>query len=151
MTHLDDQFLTIYNCFKVMLYDKSLRNNDGEDPNALTLQEVICMEIIIALDQPTVSEFSSFAKLSGSNSAYRIRKLIEKGYAVKIQNPEDKREFYLKATDKYAANYGLGQDYVVDLCKRVNQNMSEEEMKAFAKGLECVCAEILKDTPSTLK
>lgn len=151
MTQLDDQFMTIYNCFKVMLYDKSLRNNDSEDSESLTLQEVICMEIIIALGRPTVSEFSSFAKLSGSNSAYRIRKLIEKGYAVKIQNPDDKREFYLEATDKYAKNYGLGQDYLADLCKRLRARMSEEDMKIIADRLDIVCEEILKDTPCTLK
>lgn len=151
MTQLDDQFLTIYNCFKVMLYDKSLRNNDSEDPTSLTLQEVICMEIIIALGRPTVSEFSSFAKLSGSNSAYRIRKLIEKGYAIKIQNPEDKREFYLQATDKYAKNYGLGQDYMSDLCARLRARFTEEQMQRLANDLDVVCEEILKDSPSTLK
>ncbi len=109
------------------------------------------MEIITSLGQPTISEFSSFAKLSGSNSAYRIRKLIEKGYVNKIQNPEDKREFYLQATDKYAADYGLSQDYLSDLSSRINERFSNEEIALLARLLEGVVEEMSKDVPCTLK
>lgn len=151
MTELDGHFVRIYNSFKVMLYNKSLKNNNLEDPEALTLQEVICMEIITSLGQPTISEFSSFAKLSGSNSAYRIRKLIEKGYVNKIQNSEDKREFYLQATSKYAADYGLSQDYLSGLSRRINEKFNDEEIAILARLLESVVEEMAKDVPSTLK
>ena len=141
MTQLDQDFLEVYNCFKLMLYNKSAKGSDSDDPNALTLQEVICMEIILALGRPTVSQFSACAKLSGSNSAYRIRKLIEKGYVVKIQNEDDKREFYLEATDRYAEEYGLIPDVIGRISKRVGEEFPEEDVAVFCKMMRFVADE----------
>ena len=77
MKEMEQHFSSMYHKFKLMLYDKALKERGKSVPGELSLQEVIYMEIIIALVDPTVAEFSRYAKLSGSNTAYRLRKLEE--------------------------------------------------------------------------
>lgn len=93
------------------------------------------MEIIIALVDPTVAEFSRYAKLSGSNTAYRLRKLEEKGYIVRMQNEQDKREFHVKATSRYREEYGEIFDYIHKVCERIEERFSPEEVENFSSML----------------
>ena len=79
MRELEQHFNTMYDKFKLMLYDRALKERGRSMPGDLSLQEVIYMEIIIALADPTVAEFSRYAKLSASNTAYRLNKLEERG------------------------------------------------------------------------
>ena len=53
---LKENFSHVYDKFKLLLYDKAF--NDG-DEDALSAFEVICMEIITALKEPTVNAFIS--------------------------------------------------------------------------------------------
>ena len=106
----EDSFTNAYNKCKLMLYDRAL--DAGGKKDALTVQEVISMEIITALGEPTINEFLSFAHLSASNGAYRVRQLEQGGYIVRRQDPKDRREYHLCATEKYAAEYGAITDYM---------------------------------------
>ena len=62
MRDLERHFNTMYDKFKLMLYDRALRERGRSMPGELSLQEVIYMEIIIALGDPTVAQFSRYAK-----------------------------------------------------------------------------------------
>ena len=104
MSDLERHFSTMYDKFKLMLYDRALKERGRSMPGDLSLQEVIYMEIIIALGTPSVAEFSRYAKLSAPNTAYRLNKLEEKGYIRRTRNDRDKREFMVEATNRYRDN-----------------------------------------------
>ena len=112
MKETEKQLSAFYDKFKLMLYDKALKDPDGSASDELSLQEVICMEIIVALGSPTVTEFSRYSKLSGSNAAYRLRQLENKGYIARKQNEQDKREFIIEPTGLYREKYGIIFDYI---------------------------------------
>lgn len=95
---LKENFSHVYDKFKLLLYDKAF-NDDDED--ALSAFEVICMEIITALNEPTVNEFADAAHMSSPNATYRVNCLIKKGYINKKRGETDRREYYLEATEKY--------------------------------------------------
>ena len=62
MRDLEQHFNNMYDKFKLMLYDRALKERGSSSPGDLSLQEVIYMEIIIALGSPTVAEFSRYSK-----------------------------------------------------------------------------------------
>lgn len=96
---LKENFSHVYDKFKLLLYDKAF-NDDGDD-DALSAFEVICMEIITALKEPTVNAFADAAHMSSPNATYRVNSLIKKGYINKKRGETDRREYYLEATEKY--------------------------------------------------
>lgn len=151
MRELEQHLNTMYDKFKLMLYDRALKERGSSQPDELTLQEVIYMEIIIALGRPTVAEFSDYAKLSGSNTAYRLRKLEEKGYIIRTQNEQDKREYHIEATARYREEYGVIFDYIHIVCNRIDERFSPEEVERFQEMLGIISNELMPEAGSQLR
>ena len=86
-------FIDVYTKFKLHFYKKVFESlQDGEA--SLTTVETFCMEIIYAINKPTINQFAKLANISSPNAAYKVNNLIKKGYLKKVQSKEDKREFY---------------------------------------------------------
>ena len=151
MKELEQYFSSMYHKFKLMLYDKALKERGKSSPGELSLQEVIYMEIIIALGDPTIAEFSRYAKLSGSNTAYRLRKLEEKGYITRIQNEQDKREFHIEATGRYREEYGEIFDYIHLVCERIDERFTPEETAALTRMLGIISSELMPEAGTRLR
>ena len=75
---LEKNFSDIYTKFKMRLYSKVF-NQDIKVEDSLSAIEVLCVELIVAMDRPTINEFASFAQLSAPNAAYKINNLVKKG------------------------------------------------------------------------
>jgi len=146
----EDSFATVYNKCKLMLYDKAL-DDSGKGKDALTVQEVISMEIITALGEPTINEFLSFAHLSASNAAYRIRQLEKRGYVVREQDAKDRREYHLKATDKYAKEYGAITDYVRLVGSRVRERFPAEDVAKLDEMLTVMGEDLMPEVAARLR
>ena len=146
----EDSFTNAYNKCKLMLYDKAL-DDSGKGENALTVQEVISMEIITALGEPTINEYISFAHLSASNAAYRIRQLESRGYVIRIRDEEDRREYHLKATDKYAKEYGAITDYMRLVGGRVRERFSPEDVAKLDEMLAVMAEELMPEVGAKLR
>ena len=144
---LDKNIARIYNKFKLHLYGQILRDMNNED-EALSVQEVVYLELITALRHPTINEFASYAKLSGPNAAYRINRLIGKGYVTKAQSERDKREYHLNATPKYRQNYGSAMRYINTVADRIRERFSEEEIEKFDSMLHIIASELMPEMHS---
>ena len=151
MGEMEQYFNTMYDKFKLMLYDRALKEPGRGMPGELSLQEVIYMEIIIALGDPTVAEFSRYAKLSAPNTAYRLRKLEEKGYIFLTQNEQDKRKFHVEATGRYREKYGVIFDYIHVVCQRIEERFSPEETETFQRMLGVISNELMPEAGSQLR
>ena len=148
MRDLERHFNTMYDKFKLMLYDRALKERGRSMPGDLSLQEVIYMEIIIALGAPTVAEFSRYAKLSASNTAYRLNKLEERGYIRRTRNDQDKREFRVQATNRYREEYGVIFDYIHLVCDRIEERFPPEEVDKFREMLGIISEELMPEAGS---
>ena len=100
---LEKNLTRVYNKFKLHLYGQFLREPDEKQEDSLSVQEIVYLELIIALRRPTINDFAHYAGLSGPNAAYRINRLINKGYISKIQSKKDKREYHLRLRISKAA------------------------------------------------
>ena len=150
MRDLERHFSDVYDKFKLMLYDRALKERGSDLPGDLSLQEVIYMEIIIALGAPTVAEFSRFAKLSAPNTAYRLNKLEERGYIRRTRNDQDKREFRIEATNRYREEYGVIFDYIHLVCDRIEKRFSPADVDKFREMLGIISEELMPEAGSQL-
>ena len=150
MRELERHFNNMYDKFKLMLYDRALKERGSSAPGDLSLQEVIYMEIIIALGSPTVAEFSRYSKLSAPNTAYRLNKLEEKGYIIRTRSDQDKREFRIEPTSRYREEYGIIFDYIHLVCDRIEERFSPDDVDKFREMLGIISEELMPEAGSQL-
>jgi hypothetical protein len=143
---LERNFQKVYNRFKLSLYSRVFKEFGSKEEEGLSAMEVILMEIILALGEPTVNEFASMSTLSAPNAAYRINQLVKKGYISKIQSDKDKREFHLKVTDKYTEKYGDIFSYINKVSARIRDRFPAEDVEKLDVMLGIIAHELMKET-----
>lgn len=141
---LEKNFSKIYTKFKMSLYAKVF-NQDVDVDDHLTAIEVLCVEVIYALNNPTIQEFANFAQLSAPNAAYKVNSLVKKGYVKKIQSEVDKREYHLEVTDKYMKTYGVTYDYIGVVMKRIRERFTDEEVAEVERLLKIINDELMPE------
>lgn len=82
---LDQAFGQVYTKFKLHFY-KQIFSRFEDREATLTTVESFCMEVITALGEPTIAQFSHMMNLSTPNAAYKINSLVKKGYVERIRS-----------------------------------------------------------------
>ena len=141
---IEKNFNKVYQKFKIHFY-RSVFERIQSRELTLTMVETFCIEIIFALDRPTVSEFASYVQISLPNAAYKINSLIKKGYLRKVQSSEDKREYYLEVTDKYMNYYNISANYMNDVMHRIEERFPKEKLDVLEEILEVTDAELMPE------
>ena len=141
---LEKAFNSVYSKFKLHYYQEIFRRFQTQEAS-LTAVETFCMEIIRALDEPTVNEFASFVNISSPNAAYKVNSLIRKGYVEKVQSPNDRREYHLRPTQKFHDYYNLSSVYVRQVMDRVRERFTPEEVHLMDHVLQIVGQELMPE------
>lgn len=137
-------FAEVYRKFKLYFY-KSVFERVQNRELTLTLAETFCVEIIAAMGRPTINEFASYINISSPNATYKVNNLIQKGYVEKIQSDSDKREYFLKVTDKYYDYYNISQNYVDKVEDRLADKCSKEDVEAFYRVLQAITDDLMPE------
>lgn len=141
---LNRAFENVYTKFKLHFYRSVFSKLQGREAS-LTTVETFCMEIINALGNPTIAEFSSFINISPPNAAYKVNSLIQKGYVVKEQTPEDKREYRLSVTQKYYDYYNISYRYLSTVMDRIKERFPEHDIKKMEEMLTVISEELMPE------
>ena len=141
---LEKDFNEVYTKFKLHFY-RAVFGRFKRREATLTTVETFCMEIILALGEPTVNEFSNFVGISPPNAAYKINSLIQKGYVEKIQSPHDRREYHLRPTQKYMDYYNISTSYLKQVMGRVKERFTGEETRMLDSMLQVVSDELMPE------
>ncbi len=141
---LQNTFHRVYTKFKLHFYQMVFERWQNRE-TSLTTVETYCMEIIYALNKPTVNEFATTANLSSPNAAYKVSKLINKGYIRKVQSMEDKREYHLEVTDKYLEYYNINYQYHETVMRRVQERFTPEELQVLIKVMKVMDEELMPE------
>ena len=112
-----------------------------EREGSLSAMEVFSLEVINSLEHPTISQFAKFCGISQPNATYKVNRLIQKGYLERIPSDEDRREFFLKLTDRYYGYAGDIDAVLMQMCKRMEQELSLETKTEVEKLLEKMTSE----------
>ena len=143
---LEKSFDQVYTKFKLHFY-RTVFGRFQKREATLTTVETFCMEIIMALGQPTINEFSSFVGISPPNAAYKINNLIQKGYVRKEQSETDKREFHLVVTQKYIDYYNISYGYLGTVMNRIEARFSPEQVAQLEEMLQIISKELMPEIP----
>ena len=137
---LDESFRDVYTKFKLHFYQEVFSRFQNREAS-LTAVETFCMEIIMALEEPTINEFASFVNISSPNAAYKVNSLIQKGYVEKIRSNQDRREYHLRPTQKYMDYYNISTGYLHTVMERINKRFTAEEVRQLDRFLQIVGSE----------
>ena len=141
---LEESFIEVYEKFKVQFYKKifeKVRERDG----SLSAMEGFSLEIIRALNEPTVGQFADFLNISQSNATYKVNSLIKKGYLVRQNSTTDRREYHLVLSDKYYSYAELLTSYEQTVVNRMRERFSEEDVEKFDELLTIISEELMPE------
>lgn len=141
---LQDNFLNVYDKFKLEFFRRIfelVREREG----SLSAMEAFSIEIIHALNEPTIGQFAEFLNISQSNATYKVNNLIKKGYLQKQNSTTDRREYHLVLSEKYYGYTDIMRSYVKTVMDRIEMNFSPEETELFAKMLGRISDELMPE------
>ena len=141
---LEESFLDVYTKFKLHFYQEVFSRFQSREAS-LTAVETFCMEIILALKEPTINEFASFVHISSPNAAYKVNSLIQKGYVEKVRSSQDRREYHLRPTKKYMDYYNISSSYLKEVMERVKARFTPEETRQLDRVLRIVGQELVPE------
>ena len=139
-----DSFLEVYDKFKLEFFRRifeQVREREG----SLTAMEAFSIEIIHALNEPTIGRFAEFLNISQSNATYKVNSLIKKGYLKRQNSDTDRREYHLVLSEKYYNYTDIMRSYVTTVLGRIEENFSPDEVKLFSDMLERISAEMMPE------
>lgn len=141
---LEESFSDVYTKFKLHFYQEIFSRFQTREAS-LTAVETFCMEIILALDEPTINEFASFVHISSPNAAYKVNSLIQKGYVEKVQSSQDRREYHLRPTQKYMNYYNISSNYLQEVMDRIQARFTPEQARQLDEMLQVVGVELMPE------
>lgn len=141
---LEESFGQVYTKFKLRFYQAVFSRFQDREAS-LTAVETFCMEIILALKEPTINEFASFVQISSPNAAYKVNSLIQKGYVEKIRSSHDRREYHLRPTQKYMDYYNVSASYLQQVMDRVKNRFTGEETALLDRMLTIIGDELMPE------
>lgn len=141
---LDLVFRKVYDKFKIQFYRTVFEKIQNRELT-LTTVETFCIEIIYAMDHPTIGDFASYVHISSPNAAYKVNSLIKKGYLRKIQSEHDKREFYLEVTEKYMNYCNISNMYMKTVMDRIKERFNDDELEVLERVLQITANELMSE------
>jgi DNA-binding MarR family transcriptional regulator len=134
----------IYDKLRLHFYMKIYSRFENREAT-LTTVETFSMEVIMALEEPTVAAFAKAVDISSPNAAHRIKCLVQKGYVEKIRSETDAREYHLKPTVKYLDYRKINQDYMDLLMERCKERFSAEDYEKLNEMLNIMNDELMPE------
>ena len=141
---LQDNFLEVYDKFKLEFF-RRIFELVRERVGSRSAMEAFSIEIIHALNEPTIGRFAEFLNISQSNATYKVNNLIKKGYLKKQNSDTDRREYHLVLSEKYYNYTDIMRSYVKTVLGRIEESFSKEELELFSDMLVRISAEMMPE------
>lgn len=146
---LEDAFSEVYLKFKLNFY-RGIFERLQDRESSLSASEAYAVEIIYALQEPTVSQFARFLKISLPNATYKVNMLIRKGYVVKVNSETDRREVHLHLTEKFWDYNAINHNYISTVMQRIRDRFSSEETEQLSRMLTIISKELMPESEERL-
>ncbi|WP_425538743.1 winged helix DNA-binding protein [Microaceticoccus formicicus] len=147
---LEELFEEVYEKFKLNFYRSIFSGFEYRDAS-LSALETFCVEVIYALERPTINELALFLNISQPNAAYKVASLVKKGYVVKVQSDADKREYYLELTDRFYDYLKIKNEYVDQVISRFKERFNEEDIEKLEYFLKVISDELMPEVTSFIR
>ena len=141
MKSIEKQIMEAFAKIRLEFYRKvftRVRERDG----SLSAMELFSLEVIYALNKPTISRFARFIGISQSNATYKVNSLTRKGYLVRCPSEEDGREYTLELSDKFYSYTNMFEGDLNQIIGKISSELTKDELAAVAKALGIVSREL---------
>lgn len=101
----------------------------------LTIRQVIYLEQIEHLGNPTPTELARALRISKPSVSIAIEKLAEAGYLRKVQSDADRRSFHLHLTEKACQAAQAHQRVHEQIAHFLARSLDESELEALGRLL----------------
>jgi DNA-binding MarR family transcriptional regulator len=103
--------------------------------SGLTMTQLRSLFLITSKGSTNFRKLAKALGVTPSNVTGIVDRLVEQGLVSRIQNPEDRREMTLQATDKGKALVSNLKETGIKLMTQILSLLSLEELSALAQGL----------------
>lgn len=141
---LEKNFVEVYNKFRIQFFRKIFERVKERD-GSLSAMEALSLDVIRALDEPTVGQFADFLNISQSNATYKVNSLIKKGYLERRNSESDRREYHLVLSDKFYRYLELKTSYEVTVVQRMKDRFTDEDIAKFSEMLTVMSHELMPE------
>ena len=141
---LEKNFIEVYNKFRIQFFRKIFERVKERD-GSLSAMEALSLDVIRALDEPTVGQFADFLNISQSNATYKVNSLIKKGYLERRNSESDRREYHLILSDKFYRYLELKTSYEVTVVQRMKDRFTDEDIAKFSEMLTVMSHELMPE------
>ncbi len=133
--------LVVYDdmCRFIEQIEKSLikgKISEKSESKGVTKSEEHYLAILASLENPTFTSFSKKAGITRPAATQIIGKFIKKGYVIKVNNPEDKREYFLRFNDCINEYLEKRDEIFKNILNEKFSVLSEKELQDFLKILK---------------
>lgn len=103
------------------------------DYSDVTINQLIYLEAIFQLENPTVSDLADHLDVSRASASIGVRKLIESGLATKSQSVDDHRIQHIGLSDKGIKLIEAEVRALSDFSDKVKSVLSDEEVSRLVE------------------
>jgi DNA-binding MarR family transcriptional regulator len=93
----------------------------------LSIKQLQCIELIVELENPTLTELSERLKITKPSTTALIDKLESWGYVVKVKSDLDKRSAHVHLTEKGKSAGKLHENVHHTIAKQLCGNLTDSE------------------------
>jgi DNA-binding MarR family transcriptional regulator len=104
----------------------------------ITYNSLLYLDIILVTENCTISQIANSLNIAKSSVTLKVQELERMGLVYKVQSKTDKRQFYLKLTEK---SKELSQVYNIGISKsikEISKKYSKQDIRNFIEMLEII-------------
>lgn len=100
---------------------------EKSDLKGITAKQLNCIEIIVSLHNPTLSELSEKLGISRPSTTVMVDRLAEKGFLNKVKADHDRRSAHVHLTEKGIQASELHQAVHIQFASLLTKDLTESE------------------------
>ena len=112
---------------------------------SLNYYSMMYLNIIYAMEDCTVNSLSKLMNVNKSTVSKKIDWLEDNGYVYRERDANDGRVFHIRLSDDVKKNVKVYDAPFIRAIKRIQKEMTPEEIEAFCKALSIYSEEFEKD------
>lgn len=128
MKELSDMIIEFYE--KLSSWEQSVVEGSG-----ITLPQMHTIEILGVNNMIKMKDLAAKMGVTTGSLTVMIDNLEKKGLVERVKNPEDRRSYVIRLTDKGTKHYRRHSNFHLELTRECTSGFSEEEITLFRKLL----------------
>lgn len=106
------------------------------DLKNLTPKQLVCLELIYKMDNPTPSEIARKLGIAKPSATVMIDRMADNGFITKIKSDNDRRSAHVHLTEKGKAAALIHTNLHIAIAGKLTQNLTESELSILTVLLD---------------